>query len=123
MRKICSSLDRNRTCIWSFGNSYTIHCTTRPKNLINIRTCIWSFGNSYTIPVRTGSSGRALYYEAKEVGKFTGKIKAFKKNNGLFNESCSVCSKYLYSNSQKNYTKKFSHSNQSCWSDKLCNPV
>lgn len=25
-----SSLDRNRTCIWSFGNSYTIHCTTRP---------------------------------------------------------------------------------------------
>ncbi len=28
-----SSLDRNRTCIWSFGNSYTIHCTTRPANL------------------------------------------------------------------------------------------
>ena len=25
-----SGLDRNRTCIWSFGNSYTIHCTTRP---------------------------------------------------------------------------------------------
>ena len=21
---------RNRTWIWSFGNSYTIHCTTRP---------------------------------------------------------------------------------------------
>ena len=23
-------LARNRTWIWSFGNSYTIHCTTRP---------------------------------------------------------------------------------------------
>ncbi len=32
MRLFCfGSLDRNRTCIWSFGNSYTIHCTTRPK--------------------------------------------------------------------------------------------
>lgn len=30
IRKLLSSLDRNRTCIWSFGNSYTIHCTTRP---------------------------------------------------------------------------------------------
>ena len=25
-----SSLGGNRTCIWSFGGSYTIHCTTRP---------------------------------------------------------------------------------------------
>ncbi len=25
-----SGLARNRTWIWSFGNSYTIHCTTRP---------------------------------------------------------------------------------------------
>ena len=25
------SVDRNRTCIWSFGNSYTIHCTTTPE--------------------------------------------------------------------------------------------
>ncbi len=23
-------LAKNRTWIWSFGNSYTIHCTTRP---------------------------------------------------------------------------------------------
>ena len=23
--------DRNRTCIRSFGNSYTIHCTTEPE--------------------------------------------------------------------------------------------
>ena len=27
-------LARNRTWIWSFGNSYTIHCTTRPVQLI-----------------------------------------------------------------------------------------
>jgi hypothetical protein len=25
-----SGLARNRTWIWSFGNSYTIRCTTRP---------------------------------------------------------------------------------------------
>ena len=29
MEKFCG-LARNRTWIWSFGNSYTIHCTTRP---------------------------------------------------------------------------------------------
>src|SRR5689334_7990570 len=34
-----SSLDRNRTCIWSFGNSYTIHCTTRPEKCANMRMC------------------------------------------------------------------------------------
>jgi hypothetical protein len=28
-----SGLARNRTWIWSFGNSYTIHCTTRPEKL------------------------------------------------------------------------------------------
>ncbi len=28
---LLSGLDRNRTCIWSFGNSYTIHCTTGPN--------------------------------------------------------------------------------------------
>ena len=28
-QKFCS-LAQNRTGIWSFGNAYTIHCTTRP---------------------------------------------------------------------------------------------
>jgi hypothetical protein len=28
-----SGLAKNRTWIWSFGNSYTIHCTTRPYSL------------------------------------------------------------------------------------------
>ena len=28
---IFGGLARNRTWIWSFGNSYTIHCTTRPR--------------------------------------------------------------------------------------------
>ena len=28
--QIISGLARNRTWIWSFGNSYTIHCTTGP---------------------------------------------------------------------------------------------
>lgn len=28
-----SSLAKNRTWIWSFGNSYTIHCTTRPDGV------------------------------------------------------------------------------------------
>ena len=32
LTKRTGSLDRNRTCIWSFGNSYTIHCTTRPDS-------------------------------------------------------------------------------------------
>lgn len=30
-RKICGPA-RNRTWIWSFGNSHTIHCTTRPNH-------------------------------------------------------------------------------------------
>ena len=30
LRSVLSGLARNRTWVWSFGNSYTIHCTTRP---------------------------------------------------------------------------------------------
>ena len=30
LRSHFCGLARNRTWIWSFGNSYTIHCTTRP---------------------------------------------------------------------------------------------
>src|SRR5437868_1165279 len=33
---IISGLARNRTWIWSFGNSHTIHCTTRPVLILNV---------------------------------------------------------------------------------------
>ena len=38
-----SGLARNPTWIWSFGNSYTVHCTTRPE--LNFLCIIW---NTYT---------------------------------------------------------------------------
>jgi hypothetical protein len=89
-------LAKNRTWIWSFGNSYTIHCTTRPKRTIVI--LVWSFVpnyvGDYTIPVRQISSGRALYYEA---------------NSGLFYQTRCIGGKYFYRNGEQYYAKKFSY--------------
>lgn len=68
---LTSSLDRNRTCIWSFGNSYTIHCTTRPNE---IRTTFYpnlylklrlAQGEIILSPSERRSAGRALCDEAK----------------------------------------------------------
>ncbi len=44
-----SGLARNRTWIWSFGNSYTIHCTTRPKKVV--RGAKLQVSNGFTKPI------------------------------------------------------------------------
>src|SRR5687767_739769 len=61
---ILSGLDRNRTCIWSFGNSYTIHCTTRP--IIYFQSNSWDPGtNLPLIPADSVQQGLNYYYLGK----------------------------------------------------------
>lgn len=40
----------NRTWIWSFGNSYTIHCTTRP--VLKGRQNYYKYGQNQSFRIR-----------------------------------------------------------------------
>ena len=85
--KLFCSLDRNRTCIWSFGNSYTIHCTTRP-NTERKRT---KYQN-------TNSKRQVRFWNLVIGFCFL-----------LFYQSPHICTKHFYSNGQQYYAKKFSY--------------
>jgi hypothetical protein len=96
-----SSLDRNRTCIWGFGNPYTIHCTTRPKNILS---CLelrpqHRWGLYYPRPTAFGRAGIVL------------------RGQKLFYQPAGIGGKYFYRNGQQNYAEKFSYHSHSVWSN------
>lgn len=77
------SVGGNRTCIWSFGDSYTIHCTTTPFWLI-----CWS----------VNWLGEQLFNRSTKQ---------------LLYQTVCIKSKDLYRNGEQYYAKKFPHRYQS----------